>query len=286
MKPDRQQAEQAAPTEEHDLLQALISNQPPKDSLAPVALRSRHQQRDHALQAFQRRTWVDRMLPRVERVLIVGLLVVLGVWLWNGPIYDWLHAPPPLAQAVAQPTAVPVKAEPLVNAPLPFTVPDMEVPLPADDYLVPRQAAESIGANEAVAQPVRLLVPTIGLDTPIKEVFVVDGAWEVADYAAGYLNGTALPGEGNTALAGHAGLRGAVFRDLGKLVEGDPVSLEAGGWIYEYRVRTAYNVWPTQVEVLEAGTNPILTLITCTNWDTQRLIVVADLVASKPLPPR
>jgi sortase A len=26
----------------------------------------------------------------------------------------------------------------------------------------------------------------------------------------------------------------------------------------------------------------VLTLITCTNWDTQRLIVVADLISARP----
>jgi sortase A len=119
----------------------------------------------------------------------------------------------------------------------------------------------------------------------VKEVFVVDGAWQVADYAAGYLNGTGLPGEtGNTVLAGHAGLRGAVFRDLGALAPGDTIFLDAAGLRYHYRVRELKSVWPNQTEVLDPTTTATLTLLTCTNWDTQRLVVVADLLESKPSP--
>jgi sortase A len=117
----------------------------------------------------------------------------------------------------------------------------------------------------------------------VVETFIVNEEWEVAEYAAGYLNGTAFPGDGNTALAGHAGLRGAVFRDLGALQWGDDVYVDAGGWRFHYRVRESKNVWPDQVEVLDPSQTPILTLMTCTNWDTQRLVVVADLVESKPL---
>ncbi|MEN9936145.1 MAG: hypothetical protein RLZZ387_2724 [Chloroflexota bacterium] len=132
-------------------------------------------------------------------------------------------------------------------------------------------------------EPTRLRIPAIGLDTGVREVFVVDGTWEVAEYAAGYLTGTALPGEvGNTALAGHAGLRGAVFRDLGALAPGHEVFVDAGGKRYRYIVRETRAVWPTQVEVLDPTPTPTLTLITCTNWDTQRLVVVADLADSQP----
>jgi len=60
--------------------------------------------------------------------------------------------------------------------------------------------------------------------------------------------------------------------------------LDAAGWRYHYRVRETKSVWPNQVEVLESTPMPVLTLLTCTNWDTQRLVVVADLIDSKPIP--
>jgi sortase A len=171
---------------------------------------------------------------------------------------------------------------------------DRSVPLPSihsntvsapaiDDFMAPRQGAVSEPLVTA-PQPNHLVIPSLQLDTPVKEVFVVDGAWEVADYAAGYLHDTGLPGSGNTVLAGHAGLRGAVFRDLGALVYNDDIYLDAAGWRYHYRVRDAKSVWPNQVEVLDPTPTPVLTLMTCTNWDTQRLVVVAELIDSKPLP--
>jgi sortase A len=176
------------------------------------------------------------------------------------------------------------RADSVVEAiPLPFTTPAM-ASSSTEEFIAPRTSTN----NSVVAadpHPTKLAIAAIGLETPVREVFVRDGAWEVADYAAGYMHGSAMPGEvGTMALAGHAGLRGGVFRDLGLLQPNDDILVDAGGWRYRYRVRDTFSVWPTQTDVLAASTQPVLVLITCTNWDTQRLIVRADLVESKPIP--
>ncbi|GAB4214613.1 MAG: sortase [Roseiflexaceae bacterium] len=274
--------------EPHDLLQALLEKPPaPRGvSLTPAALRSVEAQRDHALRGFLRRTWVDGILKHAEPLLLLAALVVFGFWLADGPLRDWLYAreqqasatPAPVRAPAAQPTA----AAEAQAAALPFVTSAMSETGELDGVLAPRRALPA--PREVAPQPTRLTIPAIQVDTPVKEVFVVDGVWEVAEYAAGYLHGTALPGDGNTALAGHAGLRGAVFRDLGRLKPGDDVYLEAGGWSYRYRVRSLTNVWPTQIEVLDQTPTPVLTMLTCTNWDTQRLVVVADLIDAKPSP--
>jgi sortase A len=75
-----------------------------------------------------------------------------------------------------------------------------------------------------------------------------------------------------------------VFRDLPALMPGDDVYLDAAGWRYRYRVRSLINVWPDQTDVLNPTEAALLTLITCTNWDTQRLVVQADLIEAKPIP--
>jgi sortase A len=279
---------------EHDLLETLIGAPPaqPDRQLAPIVLRSASEQRRHALQGFLLRTWVDSMLFYAERVVVVVALLVFGYWLFDGPVRDWLHEPEPPA---ARPLAVAAGPAARLNgagaaaprkAPilLPYTTAAMAETPVADEFLAPRQGVIE-GPADAAPQPTRLMIPGITLDTPVKEVFVVDGAWQVADYAAGYLNGTGLPGgPGNTVLAGHAGLRGAVFRDLGSLGPGNDIFLDAAGLRYHYRVREIKNVWPNQIEVLDPTATPTLTLMTCTNWDTQRLVVVADLVDSKPSP--
>ena len=98
------------------------------------------------------------------------------------------------------------------------------------------------------------------------------------------MHGTALPGEkGTMAFAGHAGIRGAVFRDLPSMALNDDIFVEADGWQYRYQVSAFDQVWPTQTEVLALTPDPTLILITCTNWDTQRFIVRAKLVESKPI---
>lgn len=283
-------------TEALELLQQLIETPPaPRQGWhAPVALRSAEEQRRHALSGYLLRTWVDGLLHHSERLLALAALLVFGVWVADGPVRDWLYqqqAPRTASTALAasQPAPVIPDAAPMIateridSAPLPFTTPGMSS-APADgDFIAPRSAAPA--AVVAVApQPSRLQIPSISLDTSVREVFVIDGAWEVADYAAGYMHGTSLPGEpGTLALAGHAGLRGAVFRDLGLLGPGDDVLLDAAGWRYRYRVRESFSVWPTDTTVLAPASSPTLVLITCTNWDTQRLIVRADLIESKPI---
>src|SRR5262249_49803249 len=150
-------------------------------------------------------------------------------WLLDGYGRDWLHS---LQQQSAQAAGGVATAAPVValaptahiNAPpqpasmqaaraLPFTTPDMEQQIDPPDYLAPGTVAAPPLPKDQ--RPQRLLAPSIGIDTPVTEVFVQDGAWQVADYAAGYHHGSALPGEvGNTVMAGHAGLRGGVFRNL------------------------------------------------------------------------
>jgi sortase A len=276
-----------------ELLAALLGapTVPAEAARPPIALRSLPELRRHALRGFQLRTWVDTWLQHGERLLLVLALLVFGYWFADGPLRDWLHAQEPsvasapvaVAAVVAPPAAGPAKPRADTIVPLPsVNIATAGAPL-MDDFIAPRQGLVSEPLTIA-AQPHRLSIPAIQLDTPVKEVFVADGAWEVADYAAGYLHDTGLPGSGNTVLAGHAGLRGAVFRDLGALVANNDIYLDAAGWRYHYRVRDSKSVWPNQVEVLDPTPTPVLTLMTCTNWDTQRLVVVADLIDSKPIP--
>jgi sortase A len=276
-----------------ELLAELIDKPLPtaRPPLPPVTLRSAEEQREIAFAPFLLRTWLDHALQQAEWLLVLATVAFFSYWAIDGYGRDWWHAQHAVAQpsalAPAAPILAPVTPEPLSavvppsNA-LPFTTPDMERAPPVDDYLVPgHQSAPALIGDP---RPHRLLIEAIGVDTPVVEVMVVDGAWQVADYAAGYHHGSALPGNaGNTVMAGHAGLRGAVFANLGKLVPGDVAVVEASGWRYSYKVRELTSVLPTQIEVMAPTPTPVLTLITCTAWDTQRLIVVADLVDARPL---
>lgn len=280
---------------EQVLLDALLSSVVPsqREQLRPARLHSTTEQRRVALQPYLLRTWLDHTLHIVERTFVILAAVIFLYWLADSYGRDWLYALQGVqsANAALEASGVPTPmlrlpdtAPPAVAADLPalpFTTPDMANPPTESDFMAPQQVL-TLPAT-ADPRPQHLIMPSINVDTPITEVFVVDGAWQVADYAAGYHNGTALPGNtGNTVLSGHAGLRGGVFRNLSNLRPGDEVVIETGGWSYAYRVRAHQAVWPTQIEVMNPTTTPVLTLITCTNWDTQRLIVVADLISARP----
>jgi sortase A len=294
-------AQQEQEQQQQALLTELLGAPPAEAAppLRPVVLRTREAQRRSALRSFLQRTWFDRALHIAERLLVVAVLAVFSYWLADGYGRDLWHSwQQPEARAATKATAPPNRptARPAAHMPappprvegkqaaaaLPFTTPNMQAAPAEPDFLAPRPLAAAPQPSDS--RPQQLVVPAIGIDTPVREVFVQDGAWQVADYAAGYHNGSALPGEpGNTVMAGHAGLRGGVFRDLGSLNVGDEAFVVAGGWRYRYRVREVKSVWPDQVEVMDATPTRVLTLITCTAWDTQRLVVVADLQDSLPV---
>lgn len=304
----------------HDLLHMPVPEE--TERLRPVSLRSTTEHRRQTLRHFLLRTWFDHVLRYTERLLVLVLVGFFAFWFIDGYGRDWLHtyqqrqafiqqAPALVAEAnVAAVSATTARLElfyatapdstpndePIEHtAALPFTPAEGELDIPAPHSapgpMAPGSAAPGFIAPRAAEvsrewvdpRPTRLVMPSIDIDTSVVEVFVEQGVWQVADYAAGYHHGSALPGEGNTVMAGHAGLRGAVFRDLSALQAGDTIWLEAGRWRYEYRVRHHMNVWPTQVEVVQPTSEPVLTLITCTAWDTKRLVVVAELVDTSPL---
>ena len=133
----------------------------------------------------------------------------------------------------------------------------------------------------ASGPPTRLVIARLGIDTPVVSLGIVEGAWQVPAYAAGYLVGGAWPGHsGNESIAGHDDRDGAGFRRLGVLRPGDVVRVYAGGRVYRYAV-TALRVVPAaRVDVLRSTRGATLTLITCFPYliDTERLVVRARLL--------
>lgn len=147
----------------------------------------------------------------------------------------------------------------------------------------------------ASSPPTHILAPAINLDTSVTEVgtyFVQEGRYlvryhEVADYAAGWHNDSALPGAvGNTVLAGHNNTRGEVFRYVSELEPGDMIYLQAEGRQYPYRVAKKMIlpekfVSPEQQYQNARWIAPTddrrLTLITCWPYvgNTHRVVVVA-----------
>lgn len=112
---------------------------------------------------------------------------------------------------------------------------------------------------------------------------VIKGTSEkVLDMGAGYLEGTAYPGQvGNSAIAAHRSRTyGRMFNRLGEVEEGDKITIKTDKGTYQYEVFDTFLVKPNDLSVLQKqGENKILTLITCHPIDnpTHRLIVQAIL---------
>lgn len=81
---------------------------------------------------------------------------------------------------------------------------------------------------------------------------------------------------GNYCIVGHNYKNGKMFGRLSELVNGDVVELEDSlGRVFEYKVYNKYVVQPTDTRCTSQMTNgkTELTLITCTNYGKERLVV-------------
>ena len=163
------------------------------------------------------------------------------------------------------------------------------------------------------ADPTRLVVPRLQLDTRIKEATwaVVDengtptSEWQIPYDAVAHLSTTPKPGEaGNAVISGHHNLIGPNVFGLGKfaglwnLKAGDPVYIfDSAGRIFLYDVATYYTLKelgePLSVrevhaqQILKDSTTPVVTFETCWNGalaplsgNTYRWVVVAELVGT------
>lgn len=105
---------------------------------------------------------------------------------------------------------------------------------------------------------------------------VVEGAdSKQLAYGIGHISGTAAVGStGNCVLAGHRGSRyGTYFKYLNRLSEGDTVKITGkDGNIHQYEVVSWEVVGPYDNSVKAQGEETELTLLTCENSGTMRLI--------------
>ena len=166
---------------------------------------------------------------------------------------------------------------------------------PERSILEPRVEAEVNSAKRQdhvkslAPPPTRLVIPALGIDAPIVEVPITNETWDVSGltHEIAHLGGTANPGEkNNLVLAGHVTLTRGVgpFLHLESLEPGDLAIVYAGEQAYAYRVVSKRYVEPTDVSVTDRTSDPILTLITCSNWNAgnrtyvERVAVIAELV--------
>jgi LPXTG-site transpeptidase (sortase) family protein len=174
--------------------------------------------------------------------------------------------------------------------PEPETLPDFPIPSPTI------QNTPIPGKPPPDTSPVtRLSIPVLGINAVVKYVPFDGSTWLIAGLQEeiAWMGSTSWPGLGsNTALAGHVTLRTGAdgpFRYLDELKSGDLVYVYTDENMYSYRVRDILQVDQTDMDVVKPTENSILTLITCSDWDSvsqlylKRLIVVSDLVNVKSM---
>ena len=108
------------------------------------------------------------------------------------------------------------------------------------------------------------------------------------------MEGTAFPTwQGNSVLTAHVTLPTGgpgPFAQLDTLMWGDRVLIHYQGQVYVYEVRERKYVAPTDSSVVAHSDYPVLTLLTCADWNeqegryTRRLAVRAVLVGVRSSP--
>src|SRR5439155_25889826 len=129
--------------------------------------------------------------------------------------------------------------------------------------------------------PTRLRIPVMFLDSPVNEVKVNMGTWEVAPMDIGHHEGSANPGEtGNVVLAGHRDINSALFRELDRLKPGDEVFVSNSLHEYRYVVTESFVVGPDHAEVMDPTDYKRVTLIICTSIGLANLRLFVTVIFS------
>ena len=120
------------------------------------------------------------------------------------------------------------------------------------------------------------VIGLIGIEALDLKYPIVEGAdSKQLAYGIGHISDTAAVGSmGNCVLAGHRGSRyGTYFKYLNRLSEGDTVKvMDKAGNVYLYEVVSWEVVGPYDNSVKAQGEETELTLLTCENSGTMRLI--------------
>ena len=221
---------------------------------------------------------------------LVGLgltLIVLSAVLF------WLARPPTPMPVMPQPTTT----LPTQGAPTIVLGPTAQAIATALGVPTVQPTAAQVPSRPSAAT--RLVVPSLGIDTPVVEVGwhlkesagAMLGEWDTVTGAVSFLRGSSDPGSvGNCVLAGHSSnARGSGLSELYRIPIGDALVLyNAAGNQYTYVVEQIVTVDETGATVdeqrqharlLDPTDQPVLTMVTCwPAWSyTSRIVVRARL---------
>ncbi len=225
--------------------------------------------------------WMDRLLFGIEVLAVIGLLFVVysGVKMLRD-----LNAQ--FTQSLAPPTLTPTALIVPLILPSGHTPPNSPGGVQPNDAEIPahlRPLYQTMAAipipTSGPQQATQIQIPALTVDAPV----VQGDGWEQLKKGVAQHVGSADPGQtGNVVLSAHNDVYGEIFRNLDQLKRGDKVILFTPQRSYTYIVSSIQIVAPTDVDVMAATPDPIVTLISCYPYmvDTQRIVVQASLQTS------
>jgi sortase A len=205
----------------------------------------------------------------MKRKIIAGILIVLGLAVMSVPLY-WRIAGNYWNQQMVQ------EIEQIIEQ-------ETEHEEKEDNGQTASEAA--ISEEDAAALSKEEVIGLIEIEALDLKYAVLEGAgsYELS-CGIGHITDTAGIGEvGNCVLAGHNGSRhGTYFTHLKTLKEGDVVKLtDKKGNQYFYEVESMKVVGPYDNSVKDQGEETELTLLTCENSGTMRLVVKCTWAETK-----
>lgn len=126
-----------------------------------------------------------------------------------------------------------------------------------------------------IAPWAQLEIPELGL-----KLVVVEGtSQEALALGPGWYTQTALPGQGNTAIAGHRTMYGGPFRNIHELAAGNVIILTYHNQVYNYKVEAVESIGSNDWSMINPCGYNALTLTTCTpEGQDKRIAVRARMV--------
>jgi len=210
--------------------------------------------------------------------------------LTSTPTAQPTNTPEPSLTPTLENTATPTAT----NAPTATSTPQGSTNQPTPKALPPMGNGEQKPDDQVLGSTVlRIRIPALGLDSVVKRVSYIQGAWDISNLGmeVGWLETTPLPGlSGNTVLVGHLNMKGGAqgpFYHLVQLEPGMEVVVNFDGVGFHYKITQKSVTELTDISPLQQTHLPRLTLVTCleSSWDPsariylKRQIIVAELVS-------
>lgn len=131
--------------------------------------------------------------------------------------------------------------------------------------------------NGGIAPWAQLEIPELG----IKMVVVEGTSKEALMQGPGWYTQTALPGQGNTAIAGHLNVYGSPFRNIKELKAGSIIILTYHNQSYRYQVEQVVGIDSDDWTLINPCGYNALTLTTCTLEGKDKRVAVRARMIEK-----